>query len=179
MNNIEILPKNWPNNIEYKNYIDNDYYIRSINPCLWGIEIRKITDDNHILKGQYGVFAITDLEPLDILGVMTGDIIRNGYVGDKYCMPLTRNLSISALKSGNETKYINHFKNISNEPNIVLRMSNILGKINQLCIVKNPIKKGDELLLDYGEKSPYWEYNSQLNCYLKFNPSQKLDTNNK
>ena len=152
---MENSPKNWPEEIIYTNEEPKLKQYQTLYPnILEGVEIRKIDNIEHILNGQYGLFATRDFKPFEVIGVYTGDIIRTQYT-DKYSALLTDEISISALKSGNETRFINHYYKINDVPNVKLVTANIFGKINKIIVTTEEIDKNSEFLLDYG--TGYWE----------------------
>eukprot|EP00049_Salpingoeca_infusionum_P000086 m.37075 g.37075 ORF g.37075 m.37075 type:complete len:1054 (+) comp10065_c0_seq3:230-3391(+) len=131
------------------------------------VEIRKIVDEKHPCYGSHGLFARQDIprltqgEPTRI-GVYTGVLIpilnaQNDLVNkSSYVAQLIKDkIDVDAGKWGNEMRYINHWKGIGTV-NVQLH--------NEVCdcgthlvrvrAVTN-IRKGQELLLDYGKE--YWE----------------------
>ena len=147
------VPNNWPNNIKYINYIENDQCLKNNSGILDGIELKLINNTEHILNGQYGIFATRNFNVFDIIGVYTGSVIKSEY-SDRYTARINDNLSISANKCGNETRFINDYRNIADNCNCKLSYANINNINMRIVIVTNPIKKNQELLLDYGEG--YW-----------------------
>ena len=88
------LPTNWPEEIIYNNNEPElSHYQRLYPNTLEGVEIRKIDNLEHILNGQYGLFATKDFKPFEIIGVYTGDIIRSQYT-DNYSALLTNEISL-------------------------------------------------------------------------------------
>lgn len=60
-----------------------------------------------------------------------------------------------AETAGNEFRYLNDYRNISSRPNVKLDSVPVGGSWHILVVAIEDIKKGEELLIDYG--SFYWE----------------------
>jgi hypothetical protein len=65
------FPKNWPSNIKYINFMNyqknfpKKFFIKIVL-------IKQIYNKNHILHGEYGLFASEKINKFDILGEYTG-----------------------------------------------------------------------------------------------------------
>ncbi len=152
-------PKNWPSNLIYNNiqsYIGFKNLKKEYNA---GIEIRKINDVHSIIFDQYGLFAIDEFKQYDVLGQYTGEL-KNPNIGGKYVAESIK-CCIDADKIGNEFRFINDYRNITYEPNVILKRVYIDKKPRVLIVVKKDIEVNEQILTDYGEG--YWEcINSQL-----------------
>lgn len=152
--------ENWEKNIQYSSCCDwkgikSKYYKKNyIN----GIEIRVITDPNHVVTGERGVFAEKDFKIGDIIGQYTGKIVSSGAFGKYVALLQTDDdlLGVDAGDMGNETRYINDYRNITDKPNCQLSHTSVDGKPVILVTVINNINTNDELLLNYGEG--YWSF---------------------
>ncbi|VVU95762.1 hypothetical protein CPAV1605_1518 [seawater metagenome] len=151
-----LVPDNWPKDIKYSNTIskESQKHLQSLE----GVELKEIQDYNHILRGEIGLFAKRDWQPFEVIGGYCGILkkdIGGKYVafayynkkGDKWC--------IDAELEGNETRFINDYRNIKSYPNVMFQKTNVNNKRVILIIVIKEIKEGDEILSDYGET--YWE----------------------
>tara|TARA_Y100000813_G_scaffold194440_1_gene174818 strand:- start:264 stop:743 length:480 start_codon:yes stop_codon:yes gene_type:complete len=152
-------PKNWPPEIEYINFM---HYKKSVprKPFIKNVKIKIIDDEKHILKGEYGLFAENKLEKYQVLGEYTGIISSNGgrYVAGFNGLEKTNYFGIDALKAGNELRFINDYRNIKNDANVILKNTYIDKRPKILVVVKEDIEPDEEILLDYG--------NDYYNCYI-------------
>ena len=65
---MENSPKNWPEEIIYTNEEPKLKQYQTLYPnILEGVEIRKIDNIEHILNGQYGLFATRDFKPFEVI----------------------------------------------------------------------------------------------------------------
>ena len=150
---VGVIYMYWLSSIKYidHNYdplfIMDSYKITSLS----GVQVKKITDKNHPVYQQYGLFATKKWKPYQIIGEYTG-IITNKYINSDYLASLSNiimSLGINAEKMGNELRFINHYKNIKNNPNCKFEQSYISGKPILLIVVTDYINKNDEILIDY------------------------------
>ena len=152
MNNI------W-SHIKYISCMDWHGYKTSIykKKYIDGITVEKILDSNHVLNGEYGVFAEKKFKIGDVIGQYTGKIVY-GNVSGRYVAELTNTteLNINAETEGNETRFINDYRNIKNKPNCCISRTIIDNKPCVLFIVIDVINIHDEILVDYGTN--YWDY---------------------
>lgn len=156
-----MLPKNWPKNIKYT----NEVIIKDIQDppksFLDGVIIQEITNPDHILFGEYGLLSRRRWEPFEVIGEYCG-VLCDGYSDSKYIATLHRDVSdeealaIDAQYYGNETRFINDYRNISDKPNTQLVSCNIEGHQKILIVVTEVINPYTEILLDYGDD--YWEF---------------------
>ena len=111
-------------------------------------------------KIGYGVFSEIDLKPGDFVGEYTGKIINTkdlkdgkytwGYLNAHEMHGKEINLSLDAGPAGNELRFINH----DYVPNAGMQYV-LQGGIWHVCyITSRPIKKGEQILTDYGKR--YW-----------------------
>lgn len=148
-----MFPKNWPAEIDYCNVQSYIGFKKLKKDFIPGVKIEKINDPTSVVFNQYGLFATEDFQKFDILGQYTGNIV-NSSNGGIYVASLDK-CNIDAQKIGNELRFINDFRNISNSENVVIRTSYIDKKPRVIFIVTKDIKKGDQLLTDYGDD--YWK----------------------
>lgn len=148
----KIKPVNWPSNLDY---INNMNYSKTKIPKknIIGDVYIKTLDETHILNGQKGLFAKNKLEKFKIIGEYTGEIIKDE--GGEYCAFLTDEYCIDAKFGGNELRFINDYRNISEKPNTRLEIVYLDKKPKVLVIVIEDINEGDEILLSYGDN--YWK----------------------
>lgn len=102
----------------------------------------------------YGAFAIVDIPAGTKLGQYTGYyILSSNYDGkdDFYFWNLSDGTTISAMKSGNWTRFANHSKRANTYADEILHNSR---RIIELTAART-IYKGQPILLDYG--SDYWK----------------------
>ena len=160
-------PQNWPDTINYTNktILNNNKEYPEHN-YLEGVIIKEITNPNHKLFGEYGLFARRQWEKYEIIGEYCGLLSKYNEIDEKtrYLAQLyidespEDTLYIDANQYGNETRFINDYRNIALEPNTTFVSSNISGKQHILIIVTKQIKPYTEILADYG--NDYWNYHS-------------------
>lgn len=149
-------------------------------PHIPGVEVRKLPP-NHLLHGQYGLFATKKFRKFDIVGEYTGQVVGSQRWGE-YVASLdnmsssTRQTSIlesygiDAKAIGNEMRFINSFMSIDFKPNVLLRTV-YMGTLPHLVVICiEDIDEDDELLMDYGE-----DYN---NTFLSYKNTQQQDDEN-
>lgn len=153
-------PKNWPTEIEYINFM---HYKKGVvkKPFIRNVKIKLIDDINHILNGEYGLFAENKIEKFDVLGEYTGVITSNGgrYVAGFKGLEKTNNYGVDAQKAGNELRFINDYRNINDKPNTILKNTFIDRRPKILVVALDNIEPDQEILLDYGE--------GYYNCFIK------------
>jgi len=139
------------------NFIKNKHKFEKNHSSIEGIEVR-VLPKGHLLEGEKGVFATKNFEQYDIIGEYTGVIKHIDKISDNnlYIFNLVDNFVIDGEKNSNELKYVNSYINISDSPNLIANVSYINKYPRVLYICSRNIKKGEELLIDYGD-----EYNNQ------------------
>ena len=147
-----VKPSNWPSELKYVNSMTYNKKILPKKDIIHGVKIIKL-DDNHLLSGEYGLFASKNWQKYNIIGEYTGEVIIID--GGKYCAYLTDKYCVDASSCGNELRYINDYRNIKNKPNTKLQVVYLDKKPKVLVVVIEDINKNEEILLDYGEN--YWE----------------------
>lgn len=122
--------------------------------------------DDHI---GYGVFAEEDLEPWQFIGEYTGIIVNKELNCFLYDNAYTWNISVfseyfpqrilyvDAKKVCNFTRFVNH----SYTPNVATLSIYAEGGWHVIYVACKPIKKGEQLLVDYGHG--YWQYRYEPN----------------
>eukprot|EP00638_Chattonella_subsalsa_P017840 CAMPEP_0117859782 /NCGR_PEP_ID=MMETSP0950-20121206/3366_1 /TAXON_ID=44440 /ORGANISM="Chattonella subsalsa, Strain CCMP2191" /LENGTH=933 /DNA_ID=CAMNT_0005709777 /DNA_START=1 /DNA_END=2802 /DNA_ORIENTATION=+ len=146
------------------------------------VEVRKVSNTNHLCYGQHGLFAKRTLNRNTTVGFYIGEVRclsaadnrdfpwpRRDVTGhvipddNKYCFKLHEDkdysVIIDAEKYGNHTRFINHWRGIANEPNCVFETIHEKWTGDPRVAVKviKRIEENEELLLDYGP-----EYDQQL-----------------
>jgi len=115
---------------------------------------------NHPAQGEWGLFAAKDLEPGKVLGEYAGKL-RMGDVSRKrtketHTLNVTLNngnmsVEVDAEKEGNEFRFINDCKNKEiGKPNIKFESVPLGGEWHFLVVTTDIIRRGEELLADYG-----------------------------
>eukprot|EP01120_Amphizonella_sp_Union-15-10_P008317 TRINITY_DN2978_c0_g1_i4.p1 TRINITY_DN2978_c0_g1~~TRINITY_DN2978_c0_g1_i4.p1 ORF type:complete len:334 (-),score=44.30 TRINITY_DN2978_c0_g1_i4:66-1067(-) len=126
-------------------------------------EIRIIKDSNHPCNGERGLFAAKDLDEGIFLGEYTGTVSWDQKTVNYslYAMDFTHEgskegfIKLDADRTGNELRFINDFHGISTSPNTLFRKVWVEQEMKVLSVVTEPIKKGQEFTVDYGEQ--YWK----------------------
>ncbi len=119
-----------------------------------GAEVRLLPVD-HVLHGEYGLFATKKFEKFDVVGEYVGMIVGDGVYGH-YVATLEdksqhESLGIDAEKTGNEMRFINSYLNVAFFPNVTMRTVYVEGYPHIVIVCMLDIEVGDEFLLDYGE----------------------------
>jgi hypothetical protein len=120
-----------------------------------GVEIREL-EAPHPLSGQMGLFAATNFEMFDIVGEYTGEVFE-GDGGSEYATYLEDRtkryaLGVDATREGNECRFINHFANIGEEPNVVMKITYVDELPRVMVVCRKDIEVGEELLFRYSEE---------------------------
>ncbi|KAI8905093.1 hypothetical protein EDD86DRAFT_177595, partial [Gorgonomyces haynaldii] len=113
----------------------------------------KLLDQNHILCGTFGLFALQDIPPdtwiMDYIGIVNLDTDIPDT--NDYCVHFYGTLSIEAETAGNTARYINDFRNISDRPNVAFdTYLSPRGPRVGVFSLSREIKAGQELLCTYG-----------------------------
>lgn len=142
------------NSLQYDN-LEKKHQRQIARGYIAPISVRFIDD-----KIGYGVFAEADIVQDQFVGEYTGQVmdlkdIKDtkytwGYlVGhDKYGQPI--NTSLDAGFAGNEMRFVNH----DYQPNVKMQYIPQDDKWHVCYVAIKPIKKGEQLLVDYGKR--YW-----------------------
>ena len=118
-----------------------------------GVVIRTLMPP-HFLSGQTGLFAAERFEPFDIVGEYCGEIVtlKGGiYKASLHQKDKSNPISIDAQTYGNECRSINHYDNISEAPNVIMKACYVEGLPRLMIVCKRRIEVNEELLLDYGK----------------------------
>jgi hypothetical protein len=124
---------------------------------LHGVEMRTLPE-NHFLSGETGLFATKDFSQFDIVGEYCGVVHGPDFSGGLYAATLLT-MTVNAQDYGNETRAINHYQNIADAANVIMKVCHVENLPHILLVCKADIKAGEEFLLNYGK-----EY---VECYLK------------
>ncbi len=111
-------------------------------------------------KIGFGVFAERDIAPGETLGEYAGIVSRSDEVSDRmYCYeyPVLEVggeeilLTLDARRAGNEIRFINHAR----LDTVTHNFEFFDGHWHTVLTVKNPIARGEQVLMDYGDL--YWD----------------------
>lgn len=132
-----------------------------------GVEVKALPL-NHFLFGQYGLFALQEFAPFDIIGEYTGLVVndnvtgifhlnyfklilyKGNYVATLEATESSISLGVDALRNGNEMRFINAYQHISDMPNVKMQTAYIETYPHLIIICTKNIAIGEEILLDYG-----------------------------
>ena len=120
------------------------------------VAIWKIVNESHPTHGQHGLFANKKIAPNEHIIDYVGLVEMNAFESktSDYIIHFVDDLSCDAEKIGNEARFINDYRNISeNAPNV--KFLNYTNKENQLRLGvfcgSKCTKKNQELLVSYGK----------------------------
>ena len=108
---------------------------------------------------HYAVFAKEDLDPYRYIAEYSGVVKKRSFsmiFTNPYCVEYHVGFStlktyvIDALYEGNITRFFNHSKN----SNLIMQFTLLGGIPHFLIFTKRPIRKGEQLTLNYGKK--FW-----------------------
>jgi SET domain-containing protein len=132
-----------------------DYTSKNI---LKGFQVKKIVDKTHPCYNQCGLFSTTKWYSYDIVGEYKGEILSiydvNRSIPSDYFAGFSidgfQGIGIDAQKYGSEMRFINHYKGISQKPNVkfVDYIDDASTRIMVVCT--REINVGEELVVDYG-----------------------------
>eukprot|EP01088_Endostelium_zonatum_P001637 TRINITY_DN11970_c0_g1_i1.p1 TRINITY_DN11970_c0_g1~~TRINITY_DN11970_c0_g1_i1.p1 ORF type:complete len:464 (+),score=120.54 TRINITY_DN11970_c0_g1_i1:190-1581(+) len=133
---------------------------QTVNPIL-GAEIRVVEDVRHPCYQSRGLFATRNWEAGEYIGPYAGEIRLDTIQRARYLANFgfiwkgeTKTFVLDGEKKGNEARFINDFRGIGKEDNVVLETVNE-NKTSWLAVrVERPVRRGEEFLLDYGDA--YW-----------------------
>jgi len=123
-------------------------------PFIHGVEIRLLRDP-HPLAGELGLFAAKTFDEFDILGEYCGEVYE-GDGGSEYATYLEDwreryALGVDATREGNECRFINHFKGIADEANVVMKIAYVEELPRVMVVCMRDIEVGEEFLLNYSD----------------------------
>lgn len=118
-----------------------------------GVEV-KLLPSGHPLAGSYGLFATKRFECCDIVGEYVGVITRDEgpYVLDLHGQGTSDCLGINGEFSGNEMRFMNDFRGLGPEQNVVWKRAYIDTLPRVLVISTKTIEVGEEILTCYGDE---------------------------
>ena len=125
---------------------------KAMRPYMHSVEIRILQGD-HPLAGQLGLFSAKKFQQFDIIGEYCGEVFDSEGGGEYATYLEDRSgkyaLGVNAASEGNESRFINHYKGIQEEPNVILKIAFIeeLPRVMVVCL--RDIEVGKELLLSY------------------------------
>jgi hypothetical protein len=113
-----MITKVWDNNINYSNKSLENNDLKFINHLnLIDVFVKEITEPNHILYGQKGLFTRKFWNKFEVIGNYTGILTTKN--NGKYLANLYRSDDCLeyGIDIGNELRYINDYRNIQDKPN--------------------------------------------------------------
>ncbi|KAJ3576146.1 hypothetical protein NP233_g633 [Leucocoprinus birnbaumii] len=148
------LPARWPKNIQYlrscqfhvsvtpalRDFVKGNPSIASQLPISYisCVAIRPIKDSAHPANGQYGLFATAHIKPktriLDYIGeIHCDDRPTSDYDLSLHRFPDGISIGIDAHKAGNEARFINDYRGISERANALFQDNRTSsGKVKRL-----------------------------------------------
>ena len=137
------------------------------SPSTRPFQIKKILNPHHPAYGEYGLFASQTLVPDSLVLNYVGcvDLYSKANDSSNYSMNYIRgihglpDLVIDAEKMGNESRFINDSRGISDKPNAKFELykdkSSRTVQVG-VWVLKNKISKGEEILVSYGKG--FWNH---------------------
>lgn len=127
---------------------------KASRPFLHGVEIRTLTSP-HLLSGETGLFAIRPFLQFDIVGEYVGKVTERG--GGEYSTYLESHtilggLGLDAQNFGNEARTINHYRDIAEQPNVVMKICYVESLPRVMIVCRRDIAAEEEFLLSYGDE---------------------------
>ena len=126
----------------------------SSRQLIHGIEVKTLPD-GHPLSGELGLFAARHFQQFDIVGEYCGEVIEEG--GGRYAAYLEDKnkkyaLGVDASQEGNELRFINHYDNIAEAANVVMKIAYVeeLPRIMAVCL--KDVNVGEEFLFQYSKE---------------------------
>lgn len=155
-----LLPKN--EDLPKRMTVDRPKYIDCIeksSDAADDVYTQKIAVKYISKRVGYGVFAKEDI-PSGVVGIYTGELKKvSRYAESRYLFSFItkalNNIMIDGEKKGNWTSFINHNSSESKKTNLVVKEYFYKGLPYIIFWAPKKIKKGSQLLYDYGES--YWE----------------------
>jgi hypothetical protein len=146
-------------NIWPKNRVGKQLRKKASRSYIHGVEIRTLPE-SHFLPGEKGLFAMTPFHQFDIVGEYTGQVLEP-CKGGEYAAYLEDSdnclaLGVCAQTFGNEIRTINHFANIADAPNVIMKICYVEELPRVMIVCTQAIPVGTEFLLNYG--SGYTNY---------------------
>lgn len=144
--------------------LPDDHPFLQARRCLhdWA-ELNTVTDTTMPYCGQIGTFATCDIRSGTYIGEYAGEVFacdgssESLYVAkfeNSFEAEETDLVRIDGLKIGNEMRYINDSRNTGKPVNVQFILAWIGGCLHLFVVSIADIKKGEEILIDYGEE--YW-----------------------
>ena len=167
-----MLPKNWLTNIEFlksnkwheppPEYYQNGNSSASKIPIVAQslpsicplVCIRPIKDPAHPANGEFGLFALKNISEKQLLleyrGFVTAD--KNTSQTSDYTLHFDGDYSIDAEFMGNEARFLNDYRGIGEHPSVKFDLfRDGKGALRMGVFSIRPIKKGSEILINYGK----------------------------
>jgi hypothetical protein len=129
---------------------------RASRSSMHGVEMR-LLEPPHLLAGQFGLFAARPFSQFDIVGEYCGEVVSatnhqehweyQARLEDKDAFPL----GVDAEYRGNECRAINHFENIGDAANVIMKICYVEELPRVIILCKRDLATGEEFLLNYGD----------------------------
>lgn len=128
---------------------------RAAQPYLHGVEIRRL-EASHPLSDELGLYAVRNFCQFDIVGEYCGEVF-DSQGGGEYATYLEDRskkyaLGVDASSEGNECRFINHFRGIAEEPNVIMKIGYVENLPRVMIVCTRDIDSGEELLLKYSDE---------------------------
>jgi len=161
-----VKPLMWPPSVEYTPNLINSYNLSQDaklkmdkSAISFVSNVVKIGVVESINRGEWGLFATQDLEACKILGEYTGKLrMSNSCQKEGHSLSISFDefsIDIDAEVTGNEFRYINDYKSTGKEnPNVKFESVPLGGEWHILVVTTHQIKKGEELVADFGHSEP-------------------------
>jgi len=98
-----------------------------------------------------GLFAAKDVQKDELIGLYASEIMLDIPRGSRYRYKYTKELTMDARDKGNYTRFFNSV-HPKDEPNVTTCLVKVDGRVERALIANVTIKKGQQYLLNYGEK---------------------------
>ncbi|KDR84821.1 hypothetical protein GALMADRAFT_233228 [Galerina marginata CBS 339.88] len=178
------LPIHWPRHLQY---LTSSHYHSSVPPAIVTqilgsssqankdllsnsnrrpkVVIQAISSDSHPAKGQFGLFAAQKIPPNSHIVNYIGEIHVDDRPDSDYDLCLLRlpdgdSVGIDASTMGNEARFVNDYRGISNKANAAfVNDRTASGELKMSIWSSNgEIEKGQEILVSYGKS--WWRSRS-------------------
>ena len=163
------VPKHWPIDLTFLGKLEYQatelpmiqvplLKIQSSRCCSL-VVIKSITDPNHPSYPQCGLFAAGKIKKGQHILDYRGIVYHESQVSCRsdYVIHFVQEYSIDAEKAGNEARFVNDFRGISDKPNVKFDLyRNSHGELCMGLFSLMDIGKGKELLVSYGKG--FWKH---------------------
>jgi len=160
-------PVNWPAEVIYvSSYVTNDGKIRipgyEGKSALSKIEIRYLPEGHraYVNQASRGVFCKKAITNGEIIGEYAGLLVsENKSKTSRFLLKHSADFSVDAEMYGNETRFINDYRGVTKEPNVIyithtcrtfVYNGKYLDSTTVIKAIKN-IEENEELTVNYGK----------------------------